>query len=439
MRRIWAALFLGAAFFMGVGGAWGDGYITIDTGGATNLGASVVGASTGPVFYGGTGGTLAQDELYWIAATNRLGIGTSSPGEALAVAGNVRTSGAFYSETNTNPAAPPFSFLNSSLSGMYSPSAEALGLSTNGNSRLHIDSAGLVGIGTTSPAGKFDVYGGTLAVTNNGKLRIAADGSMVNQWSLIDLSMTKDFTHAQSTSGVNANGVYTNNTGDRAWGVHANVPAESEAGKGLVAGCHGANQDCNFAVTSSTNAYLFRGYQWMETHTGDLIQLRAAEDWRSQASSGAFTGNFLRLTNATTSRFLIDYTGTITSLAGDGDSVSLYESGTAAVLKANNNGLYLWPAADGNTVMFSTALGGNLLFNVDNTSGDATITPSGGQITVDGGFIPYVRTTAQLEAITPKAAFEYYTCSNCATTGLYRSTGTTVGAFVWEGDGTTVN
>jgi len=54
-------------------------------------------------------------------------------------------------------------------------------------------------------------------------------------------------------------------------------------------------------------------------------------------------------------------------------------------------------------------------------------------------FCPDKKTSAQLEGTTPGAAFVYYVCTDCSTPGLYRSTGPTRGAWVWEGDGVTPN
>lgn len=46
-----------------------------------SIGGPVTGSTAGPVFYGGTGGTLAQTSTFFYDATNgRLGIGTATPG-----------------------------------------------------------------------------------------------------------------------------------------------------------------------------------------------------------------------------------------------------------------------------------------------------------------------------------------------------------------------
>jgi hypothetical protein len=59
---------------------------------------------------------------------------------------------------NGTAAAPSIYFKDSGTdSGFFSPGTDAVAISTAGANRLHITSAGLVGIGTSSPGGKLDV------------------------------------------------------------------------------------------------------------------------------------------------------------------------------------------------------------------------------------------------------------------------------------------
>jgi hypothetical protein len=66
------------------------------------------------------------------------------------------TSGVFASGTATNPS---ISFIADSNTGLYSPGADQIAITTNGAGRLFVNSSGSVGIGTSSPSAPFHVAG----------------------------------------------------------------------------------------------------------------------------------------------------------------------------------------------------------------------------------------------------------------------------------------
>ena len=159
---------------------------------------------SGNVQFNNAGAFGGDNGLYWDNVNKRLGIGTTGPGEKLEVAGNIKISddskltnaaGAYvqlfggadpdvdiYAPTNgeidliagvvttsagltvgssvtvTNEIEvatsavgdPGYTFTGDGDTGMYSPSADKLGLVTGGTARLYI-SDGNVGIGTVSP------------------------------------------------------------------------------------------------------------------------------------------------------------------------------------------------------------------------------------------------------------------------------------------------
>ncbi|HEY4510917.1 MAG TPA: hypothetical protein VJG29_00925 [Candidatus Paceibacterota bacterium] len=120
----------------------------------------VTNASATSTFAGGL--AIETSGLVYDFSTNRVGIGTASPAYELDVTGQGRftaTSTASYFAASSLGAAgaPAFTFSGDPNTGLWSSTADTLNLSTAGSERLRVDSAGLVGIGTTTPWKKLSV------------------------------------------------------------------------------------------------------------------------------------------------------------------------------------------------------------------------------------------------------------------------------------------
>jgi len=90
-------------------------------------------------------------------------------------------------------AAPSIAFEGDINTGLYSPGADQLAISTGGTGRVFVDASGNVGIGTSSPGSKLDVVGdistngSLLARTTAQVLSIVANTSLVNNTARIEL------------------------------------------------------------------------------------------------------------------------------------------------------------------------------------------------------------------------------------------------------------
>ena len=83
--------------------------------------------------------------------------GAASPTERL----RIDSTGQIQVASLGTAAAPIYSFLNDTNTGIYSPGADQLAISTNGTGRLFVDASGNIGVGIT-PASNFHVSGGAL-------------------------------------------------------------------------------------------------------------------------------------------------------------------------------------------------------------------------------------------------------------------------------------
>ena len=158
-------------------GSFGGGLSFIDGSAGYTMFVQDAGGSFG-IAQGATSGAVTS--RFWINSSGNVGIGTSSPGEKLQVNGNIKQVGSgavIYQTDNTNTAFWGLNPIAISNSFGVSTGQSIPFIVANANTeRMRIDSAGNVGIGTSSPSsfGKLTVMqasGSTslqIATTTNG-------------------------------------------------------------------------------------------------------------------------------------------------------------------------------------------------------------------------------------------------------------------------------
>jgi hypothetical protein len=102
-------------------------------------------------------GGVNSGSLFAVSSTGNVGIGTTTPVAKLDVRGSAALNPGSWG-------APAVTSNVDSRSGMWFPAANSVAFSTNGGEQVRIDSAGRVGIGTSSPTERLYVAGAVRAV-----------------------------------------------------------------------------------------------------------------------------------------------------------------------------------------------------------------------------------------------------------------------------------
>src|SRR5581483_3526573 len=146
------------------GGSVATGCTVTNSNGNFTCSGSITGGSTGTVGYWTRTGTTLEP-----ATTND----------------NVKTNGTgVFLTTNGTNAAPSYTFVSSTGTGLYLPTTNALGLTTAGLERVRVDASGNVGIGTTAAAGnRLETSGGDVKVNlaTAGSVLVTGSGSVGSQ------------------------------------------------------------------------------------------------------------------------------------------------------------------------------------------------------------------------------------------------------------------
>ncbi|MFH0855786.1 MAG: hypothetical protein V1869_04695, partial [Candidatus Omnitrophota bacterium] len=120
-------------------------------------------SSTGDIYFRTkTAGTPVYAMM--IESAGNVGIGTTTPTQALTVAGSVDSSVQFLGQASDTITAPSFSWTGDTNVGMYRPTTDTIAFTTAGTEKVRLTSGGYLGIGTTSPGYQLDVSGDIRAI-----------------------------------------------------------------------------------------------------------------------------------------------------------------------------------------------------------------------------------------------------------------------------------
>ena len=237
-----------------------------------------------------------EDTQLALAAPAEAVVNVAVPG----IQGPVGTTGSVTIAQAGTAATPGIRFESDTNTGIYSPGADQLAVSTGGTGRLFVDSSGNVGIGTVSPAGTLDVrtVGSAFQAyigTNSGTS--ANDAGIIFQNVPSATASSRSSILYFDANGANATGgdyFYIGNTGDNVasiWNqgggpiVFGRVSTESlridSSGRvGIGVSSPGAKLDLAAGTGASVTAVLIRsaaananGFQIVTDSTTDNVYL----------------------------------------------------------------------------------------------------------------------------------------------------------------------
>ena len=158
-----------------------------------------------------------------ISSTNTNGnINLTPNGTGNVVAARFDSTSQFLGQSADTEAAPSFTWSGDTVTGIFHPAINTVGITTGGVERVRIDSAGNVGIGTNAPAGKLDVAGSIygdasifLRASTTGDSRIEVGTGRSGDGNAY-LDLISNATHTDyamrvfRTAGVNTDGLVSN-------------------------------------------------------------------------------------------------------------------------------------------------------------------------------------------------------------------------------------
>jgi hypothetical protein len=213
--------------------------------------------------------------------------------------------------------APSLYFTGDTNTGLFSPGADTVALATAGSNRLHITSAGLVGLGTASP-GDYYADADNLVIYENGNSGITIASATTGNGGLL---------FADGTTGTSEYAgfiVYAHSDNSLQFGANAGEAFRVDSSKRLLVGTstarvnyyNSAGIGSNFQVVGSTHA-----------ESSIILHNQAANEQGAYFHIGKSRGTAYQVVNDNDPLGVISFQGADGSTMRDGGGIGAYVDG----------------------------------------------------------------------------------------------------------------
>ena len=270
-------------------------------------------------------------------------------------------------------AAPSISFVGRANTGIYSPAADTLAFVTAGGNRVHITSAGLVGIGTSSPGALLDVREQANAVSQQIRLTntntVGTVGSAIKFQGFYDTALiSSDGVPGATTGGslrlqtYSSNGVL--NTGinvDRLGNVGIGTTTSGFTNNLIIGSGTGDNGATIYAGTASSSILHFAdGSSGADRYRGGIVYNHANNSFNfaTNDTSAVTIDSSQRLLVGTSSSFSAGASAQYGKFQVVGNSFSASTQGIVAIGRGQAAGASITSGSAIGTLVFSDSTGG---------------------------------------------------------------------------------
>jgi hypothetical protein len=333
-------------------------------------------------------GTIASSNLTSATATISTLV-TANLTSTTATIATLRTTGVLYL-ADGSAAAPSLAFTADTNTGLYRVTTDTLGFATAGTEAMRITATNSVGIGTSSPAQKLDVYGNvnmsgaTSRTIFYGTTGVAAPGASSVGEKLQLYGTAGTVTTIDYALGIESSHMWFNSGGGFKWYKNSSqvmiLTTTGAVGIGTSTPSQLLDVDGNINVTTATGDYMIKNVAVLSQPVGDTTSIAVGQ--------GAMVGQTAVDARSTAIgvQALASQVGTGTAATWQGNTAVGYQALYATTTGYGNVGVGISAGAETTTGYNNTAVGNTALSKTVNGAANTALGAGALYNNTTGGF-----------------------------------------------------